>query len=249
MSSKLLNGIESHATALRHLITAARENRVDTTAFTLTNSSQLYQIAAEDTEVLSISPGASPFSFVMHFMAIETDRSTPVMKVDAFSHFKDLPKTPPAIVKYCGPPFVLQNETSGCIKGIDEPSIHIVMSECALKEYDVKLESWCPIEASQENILELKQVKETAFLTHVYCFPDMVQMSCKPIPCTSKQNSGPGKNKSAIRAEENTANNFERNSFTRLDFCWSKENSLTFLKRGQAIRPNSKSQHQYASGN
>lgn len=112
---------------------------------------------------------------MLHLKFIVRKRSTDtfVYKVAAFRYWDNLTETP-SLMEYRGYNYLIHNESSNCLKAIEEPSQAAILEECKDANYtDPRLSIW-------DKLLETRdiyrynhtcQVKRTMDYNYIYCFP------------------------------------------------------------------------------
>ena len=109
----------------------------------------------------------------LKFILRKRSMDTFVYKVSAFRYWDNLTETP-SLMEYRGYNYLIHNETSNCLKAIEEPSQAAILEECTEHNYtDPRLTMW-------EKLIETRdiyhfnhtcQVKRTLEYNYIYCFP------------------------------------------------------------------------------
>lgn len=115
----------------------------------------------------------NPQLIKMKFAVREKSPNTFVYKVNPFMYWENLTGMP-NLMEYRGDKFLIFNESSNCLKAIDEPSQRAVLEDCTARNYtDPRLQYWQTL-ISTTDIYAYNhtcQVKRTLEYNYIYCFP------------------------------------------------------------------------------
>lgn len=126
---------------LKDIINDYRERRVNCRALAnLLNMTELATVNKHDTrmdQISLITPNTIRFNFSMNV----NSQDTFIYRVHTVRIWENLTHTP-TLMEYQGSAFVIYNQTSNCIKGIEEPTSRVVHLRCNKQNYiDSKINS------------------------------------------------------------------------------------------------------------
>lgn len=132
-----------------------------------------------ESEFISIERTEDPHTVRLQFKLLGTSKNTFVYRVNSFKYWEKL-TVKPSFVEYRGPEYLIHNEESNCIKGIEKPSQLVIDDTCNMANYtDPRLQLWKTIWESWdiERFNETCQEKRTLYYNYIYCFPYNITFS------------------------------------------------------------------------
>ena len=141
----------------------------------LLNITTLKGIDNEDTHFVSVKQGASPNNLLMNFIVLNQSPDTFVYKTNAFRYWDNLTATP-TYIEYQGSKYLIYNETSNCMKAIEEPAYRGVIERCIEQDYqDPRLKVWRALHSTKDIYSNQSytpvEVQRTQQFNYIYCFP------------------------------------------------------------------------------
>lgn len=189
LGSYVQSRIISSAADLRTIVDEYIQSRVATVEMAeLLNMTNLRDLDNHDTLFESakrIGPNTLRFAFSVR----EKSKDTLVYKVQAFNYWDNLTGTP-TLMEYQGDKYVIYNETSNCIKAVDEPTQKAIVEDCTDKNFsDPRIKRWRPLLRSRDtrNQYNATVIKSTLTHYYIYCYPNNItivtdELRCPPYP-------------------------------------------------------------------
>lgn len=116
---------------------------------------------------------SGPRSVILEFAIRNRAKYTQVYKVSSFRFWDNLTNIP-TLMEYRGYNHLIYNETSNCLKAIEEPETRAVLEECTEYNYtDPRLNIWEKLVETRDvqRFNHTCQVKRTMEYHYIYCFP------------------------------------------------------------------------------
>lgn len=181
----IINKILAQGTELSKVIEQARKGQIETNAMSkIFAIPSLQDIRPEDTVLKSVSL-LERGSIHIEFSARIFSPDTRVYEAFGFNHWDQLTEKP-QYKEYKGAKKLMYNETSNCIKAIDESSDPIIFEECIeLDGEDPALSIWTPVPEMMNisRYVDMSTIKKTLEHNYIYCFPGNITIGDKNYRC------------------------------------------------------------------